>query len=405
MKLLKFALLSAAFTYTLVPIAQAQNAQAEFANGFPIAPTGLQNLPLGDGPWEYRTGEDMNVHVELVARMQYAMAMAFTPDGALLVAGRAGKLFRIDDDKLSEVSGGPEAVMIGEAGGIGAVHGYMDIKIHPDFKTNQLIYLAYHRKDEALPAGIVSIGRGRLVGSRLEDFQLIYDSVDMNGGMRIVFGPDEKLYASMPDRDSQNLLSRGGKILRLNDDGSIPPDNPFVNRRDALPEIWSYGHRYSLGLTVRPGSEEIWQSENGPNGGDEVNIIRKGQNYGWPEVSFGRTYNGPWHSKQPKHDGYTYPEIVWIPSVATAGMTFYTGDQLDKWQGDLFIGSLRTGEVNGTGHLERVLFNSNMEELRRESLLVDLHKRIRDVVQGPDGYLYVALEDQDGGVLRIKPAK
>jgi glucose/arabinose dehydrogenase len=155
---------------------------------------------------------------------------------------------------------------------------------------------------------------------------------------------------------------------------------------------------------LHPATGEIWESENGPNGGDEINIIRAGHNYGWPNVSYGRNYNGPWEAGTPRHDGYTGPEVIWIPSVATAGLTFYTGDALPKWKGDLFVGGLREGEVNGTGHLERVLFNSNMEELRRESLLQDLHKRVRDVVQGPDGYLYLSLDDQDGGVLRIRPA-
>lgn len=381
----------------------AQNDNAAFNGAFPVAPTGLQNLPLGDGPWIYRTGEDMNIRVELVTRLEYGMGMVFLPDGGLLVATRPGKLWLLRDGRRLEVGGGPAAVFIGESGGIGSVHGYMDLALHPDFARNGYIYLSYTRPDAQQPAGIATVGRARWNGSALEDFTPIHDTVDLNGSVSLVFGSDGKLYVTTPDRDAQDLRSRGGKVLRLNDDGSIPADNPFVGRDDALPEIYSYGHRYSLGLTTHPVSGAVWQSENGPNGGDEINIIEAGADYGWPSVSYGRSYNGPWEAGSPTHAGHTLPQVIWIPSVAVAGLTFYTGDALAKWKGDLFVGALREGEVNGTGHLQRVLFNRNMEELRRESLLTDLHKRVRDVVQGPDGYLYVSLEDRDGGVLRILP--
>jgi glucose/arabinose dehydrogenase len=393
-----------ALLLALPPAAQAQNDNAAFSGGFPVAPTGLQNLPLGDGPWTYRTGEDMNITVELVARLEYGMGMTFLPDASLLVATRQGKLLHIADGVTTEISGGPASVFVGESGGIGSVHGYMDVALHPDFASNGFVYLSYTRPDQNLPVGIGTVGRARLVGTALQDFEVIYDTVDLNGSISLVFGGDDRLYVTTPDRDSQSLLSRGGKVLRLNADGSIPPDNPFTGRDDALPEIYSYGHRFSLGMTTHPATGQVWQSENGPNGGDEINVIEPGANYGWPEVSYGRSYSGPWEAGTPTHAGYPLPLVVWIPSVAVAGLTFYTGDALSKWKGDLFVGGLREGEVNGTGHLERVLFNSRMEELRRESLLVDLHKRVRDVVQGPDGYLYLSLEDRDGGVLRIKPA-
>lgn len=392
-------LLSCAATASL-----AQNDNAAFNGAFPVAPTGLQNLPLGDGPWIYRTGEDMNIRVELVTRLEYGMGMVFLPDASLLVVTRQGKLYRIVDGQRQEVIGGPESVFVGESGGIGSVHGYMDLALHPDFASNGYVYLSYTRPDQNLPVGIGTVGRARWNGTSLENFTPIYDTVDLNGSVSLVFGPDGKLYVTTPDRDAQSLSSRGGKVLRLNDDGGIPADNPFVGTPDALPEIYSFGHRYSLGLTTHPVTGAVWQSENGPNGGDEINVITAGANYGWPEVSYGRSYNGPWEAGTPTHAGYPLPLVVWIPSVAVAGLTFYTGDALPKWKGDLFVGALREGEVNGTGHLERVLFNRNMEELRRESLLTDLHKRVRDVVQGPDGYLYLSLEDRDGGVLRIMPA-
>jgi glucose/arabinose dehydrogenase len=164
------------------------------------------------------------------------------------------------------------------------------------------------------------------------------------------------------------------------------------------------GHRTSLGLAVHPGTGDVWQNENGPNGGDEINVIRPGSNYGWPIVSFGRTYLGPWQSERPTHERFEAPVVFWMPSIAVSGMAFYTGNRLPKWKGDVFVGSLRTGEIPGTGHLERILFNEKMEELRRESLLVELRQRIRDVRQGPDELLYVLTDSLDGAVLRIEPA-
>lgn len=397
---------AALFSFTMLLMTTAVRAQDDvaFENGFPVAPTGLQNLPLGDGPWDYRTGEEMNIHVELMARMEYAMAMTFMPDESMLVATRKGLIYQLNDGQKHEVGGGPASVFLGESGGIGTVHGYIDIKLHPDFADNNYVYLLYTRPDPDFPVGVLTLGRGQWNGKDLNDFEVIYDTESLNGSGRIVFGDDGKLYMTTPDRDSQNLQSLGGKVLRLNDDGSVPTDNPFVNTPDALPEIYSYGHRYSLGLTVHPETGTLWQNENGPNGGDEINIIAAGEDYGWPAVSLGRSYQGPWHADKPTHEGYAIPVVYWMPSIAVAGMTFYTSDKLPKWKNNLFVGSLRTGEVNGTGHLERILLNDKQEELRRESLLVDLHKRIRDVIQGPDGYLYVALEDKDGGVLRIMPA-
>ncbi|MCP5145568.1 MAG: PQQ-dependent sugar dehydrogenase [Gammaproteobacteria bacterium] len=374
-----------------------------FSNGFPVAPTGLQNLPLADGPWDFRTGEAMNIHVELVTRMEYPMALQFLPDQSLLVPTRRGVLYHYANGRLTEVAGGPPSVFLGESGGIGSIHGYMDVKLHPDFANNHYIYLLYTRTDPMSPVGIMTLGRAKLENDRLSGFEIIYDTKNLSGAGCIAFGSDGKLYMSTPDRDSQNLASLGGKILRLNDDGSVPKDNPFVNKADALPEIYSYGHRFALGMAVHPRTGELWESENGPNGGDEINIIKPGVDYGWPAVSFGRDYQGPWHGGKPSHEGYEMPVVYWMPSIAVAGIAFYTGNALPKWNGDLFIGSMREGEVNGTGHLDRVLMNANNEELRRESLLVDLHKRIRAVAQGPDGYLYVALEDRDGGVLRIMP--
>jgi glucose/arabinose dehydrogenase len=204
----------------------------------------------------------------------------------------------------------------------------------------------------------------------------------------------------------QDPNTQGGKVLRFNDDGSIPKDNPFVGKPGYRPEVYTLGHRSSLGLAVHPRTGEMWLNENGPNGGDEINILKPGANYGWPIVSYGRTYPGPWQSgDRATHEGFEPPVVYWMPAIAVSGMAFYTGDRFPKWKGDVFVGSLRTGEIPGTGHLERILFNEKMQELRREALLRELRQRIREVRQGPDGLLYLLTDEKVGAVLRIEPAE
>ena len=203
---------------------------------------------------------------------------------------------------------------------------------------------------------------------------------------------------------AQEANSAYGKVLRLNDDGSIPKDNPFVGKAGTRPEIFSLGHRDHLGLTVHPVTGQLFNVEHGPNGGDELNLIEGGHNYGWPIVSYGRLYDGPRVSDNPSRPEFTLPQVFWTPSIAPTGLMFYTGDKFPAWKGNAFVGSGRKGEIPGTGHLERVVFNEKFEDMRRESLLEDLHQRIRDVRQGPDGYLYVLTEEEDGALLRIEPA-
>jgi glucose/arabinose dehydrogenase len=203
---------------------------------------------------------------------------------------------------------------------------------------------------------------------------------------------------------AQQINTVYGKVLRLRDDGSVPDDNPFARRADARPEIFSYGHRDQLGLAVHAGTGAVLTAEHGPNGGDEINVILPGRNYGWPRFSFGRNYEGPRWSDTPVADGIEQALVVWLPSIAPTGLTFYTGDRFPAWKGNLFVGSARRGEVPRTGGLERVVFNDQLEELRRETLLAELHQRIRDVRQGPDGLLYVLTDEDDGALLRIEPA-
>ncbi|HEX6999607.1 MAG TPA: PQQ-dependent sugar dehydrogenase [Gammaproteobacteria bacterium] len=378
-----------------------------FANGIPVAPQGLADKPLGDGPFDFPTGEGQDIRVVVVTKaLSFPYALEFLPDGTLLVTERRGQLRVIRDGKLERepVPGGPESFWTGISGLPGAVHGYMNIALHPEFARNQLLYLSYTKplgEGRFTPA----IARARWTGHSLEGTEDIVVLKEANGATPIVFGQDGKLYVATSGGDAQNPMTHGGKVLRLNDDGSVPKDNPFVGKEGYLPEIYTLGHRSSLGLTVHPGTGDIWQSENGPNGGDEINIIRPGRNYGWPIVSLGRTYSGPWQNERqlPTHEGYEPPVVYWTPAIAVSGLTFYTGDALPKWKGDLFVGGLRTGEIPGTGHLSRVLFNQKMQELRRESLLAELRQRVRDVAQGPDGLLYVLTDEDEGAVLRIEP--
>jgi glucose/arabinose dehydrogenase len=280
----------------------------------------------------------------------------------------------------------------------------MDIALHPKFSENQLVYFTYTKPLEG-EKSTNALARGRWDGKGLSDVRDIFVANPGNGASRIVFGRDGTIFMTNSGNDPQDPKNDGGKLIRIRDDGSIPTDNPFVGREGYKPEIYTLGHRTSLGLAVHPGTGEIWENENGPNGGDEINIIHAGRNYGWPIVSFGRTYQGPWQAERSTHEGFEAPIVFWMPSIAVSGMTFYTGNRLPKWKGDVFVGGMRTGEIPGTGHLERILFNEKMQELRRESLLVELHQRIRDVRQGPDELLYLLTDSEDGAVLRIEPAQ
>lgn len=401
-------LLLAVQTALFAANASAQQA-VEFRGPIPVAPTGLAGKPLGEGPWEYPTGETMDIRVEVVVRgIEYPMSMAFLPnDGGILLVSRPGKIHLVKGGTAQEIPGGPPSIYFGVSGEPAVAHGYIDIALHPDFATNQLVYLAYSKPFGADNGRSLAVGRGRWTGSALEGFEDVWGGNDgtVSGAARIAFGVDKTLYIATSGADPQDLNTAGGKVLRVNDDGSIPSDNPYLNRANARPDVYTFGHRSSLGLTVHPTTGTVWQNENGPNGGDEINIIVSGANYGWPLVSLGRDYTGPWQSEGPTHAGYQPPTVYWTPAIAVSGMTFYTGDALPKWKGDLFVGSLRTGEIPGTGHIERILLNNNYEELRRETLLTDLRQRIRDVRQGPDGYLYLATEEKDGAILRIVPAE
>jgi glucose/arabinose dehydrogenase len=370
-----------------------------FANGIPVAPE-LPVPPVPDEPKIYKTAEGQDIRVVVVARgLSHPYSIVFLPDGIMLVSEKDGRIRAIRDGVLDPepVPGIPEVLPTRRSG-------LNDLALHPDFDENGFIYMTYHKP---MPDGepVMALARGRWDGTGLREVEDLFLTDPGSGDRsRMVFGPDGTIYMSTTGDDPQDPNTHGGKILRLTDEGGVPGDNPFIGMPGHKPEVFTLGHRTTLGLAVHPATGEIWQAENGPNGGDEINVLKAGANYGWPLVSLGRTYQGPWHSQHFQREGFEDPIVYWTPSIAISGLAFYTGDKLSKWTGDVFVGSLRTGEIIGTGHIERILFNENMEELRREALLRDWRHRMRDIRQGPDGLLYVLVDHEDGAVLRIEPA-
>jgi glucose/arabinose dehydrogenase len=376
--------------------------QVPFRGTTPIAPQGIPKLPLPDKPVEFQTAEGQDIRVVVYVRgLSHPWSLAFLPDGEMLVTERPGRLRAIRKGVLDPqpITGVPEVRAAG-------LSGLMDIALHPQFAQNRFVYLTYTKPGTGNQSTL-ALARGRYSGTALTEVRDIFVAGPGTGGAsRIAFGRDGTLFMTTGGgggTGAQDPNTHGGKVLRLRDDGSVPPDNPFVGRAGHKPEVYSLGHRNSIGLAIHPATGDVWQNENGPNGGDEVNIIRPGRNYGWPEVSYGRTYPGPWQSEQFWKPGFEQPVVFWVPSIAISGLAFYTGNALPKWKGDVFVGGQRVGEIPGTGHLQRILFNEKMEELRRESLLGSLRQRIRDVRQGPDELLYLLTDEDDGAVLRIEP--
>jgi glucose/arabinose dehydrogenase len=364
-------------------------------------------FPLGPGPWTYDTHEPKTaIRVSVVARgLAHPWSLAFLPDGGMLVTERAGRLRVIRDGRLD-----PAPI-----GGVPPVHavwlgGLMDVALHPRFAENRLLYLTYSKPGEK--NATTALARGRLDGSTLTGVTEIFVAdawAPGNGsfGSRLAFGPDGMLYMTIGHRAqparAQDPNQHAGTIVRLRDDGTVPADNPFVGRAGHRPEVYSYGHRNQQGLAFHPETQALWSTEQGPNGGDEINVILPGRNYGWPVVSFGREYNGAAITDKPWREGMEAPKLYWVPQIAASGLAFYTGDRFPAWKGNVFVGAMMVGRVDGTGNLQRIVFNER-GELRREPLLLDLKQRIRDVRQGPDGLLYVLTDEEDGALLRIEPA-
>ncbi len=379
---------------------------------------------LGDGPWTYTTSErNTRIRVSVVTKgLSHPWSIVWLPNGSMLVTERAGRLRIIRDGVLDPepIAGVPKV----QAGG---TSGLLDIALHPKFATNGLVYLSYNvskpaPNPSAAPAGgrgggppsvySTALARGRFDGKALVDVKEIFVAepwMALSGGdaSRLAFAPDGTLFMSSShhrdEKGPQDPMNDAGKILRLNDDGTIPKDNPFVGKPGYRPEIYSMGHRTVMGLTFHPTTGELWEDENGPQGGDEVNILQPGKNYGWPLVTYGHDYDGTPLNERPMPTGMVLPKIFWVPSITVSGIAFYNSDRIPAWKGNLFVGSMTTGRIGGTGHLERIVFNEKGEQ-RRESLITDLHQRIRDVRQGPDGLLYLLTDEEAGALLRIEPA-
>ena len=396
-------LVASALAVLAVPVAAQQ--EVPMRNNTPVAPQGIKVPPLPDAPVRYETAEGQNIRVSVFARgFTNGWSMAFVSDDTILVAERGGQIKAVRNGVVDPqpVPGAPMARGQGLSG--------MDLALHPEFERNRAVYISYTKPlDEKRTT--LAVARAIWDGKGLKEATDIFVG-EGGGGGPIVFGGDGMLYVASGggggggaagQSATQTLNSIGGKVLRLTDTGSVPKDNPFVGRADARPEVFTMGHRNTLRMAKHPGTGAIWQIENGPNGGDEVNILVPGANYGWPIVSLGRTYAGPWQGPFSK-EGYRDATVLWVPSIAVSSIAFYTGDRLPKWKGDVFVSGMRYGEIPGTGQLHRILINKNLEELRREPLLVDLRRRIRDVKQGRDGLLYVLTDGEEGAILRIEPA-
>ena len=417
------------------------------------SPTAAQrgrSATLGDGPWTYKTA-DAQVRVTVVTKgLIKPWALAFLPDGTMLVTELGGRLRAIRNGVLD-----PAPVA-----GVPMVHanrltGLMDIVLHPRFAENRLVYLSYTKPGPPVPAGspllaslvkeiaqaggtgktaTTAVWRARWDGSALVDGKDIFvfdnwmdDSASQTEASRMVFGRDGMLYvgsgspnapaASGPLARSrggraQDPGSHGGKFLRLKDDGTVPPDNPFVGKPGYKPEIFTMGHRNMIGLTVHPTTGAIWETENGPADGDEINVLKAGANYGWPLVGMGRDYSGDFiggvgaigpaagrpDASRMQMAGMEQPFLFWAPAVAPGGMTFYSGDRFPRWKGSLFVAVMKNQR------LERIAVNDNGTVGRREWLVDDLNQRFRDVRQGPDGLLYLLTDENAGTLLRLEPA-
>ena len=344
---------------------------------------------------------------QVASGLDHPWGMAFLPEGDMLITERGGQLRMVREGRLlpQPVDGLPAIEQHGQGGLLG-------IALHPDFERTRWVYLAYAgREGKHLNTEVL---RGRLEDTRLQEVEVLFRAQPKvtggrHFGARLLFAPDGSLYVSLGDRGfkpslcedhpAQDVRNHIGTLVRIRDDGSLPPDNPFVGRSAPWGEIYTYGNRNMQGMALHPHSGQVWTHEHGPQGGDEINIMRAGANYGWPVITYGANYGtGSSICEGTHRSGMQQPEYVWVPSIAPSGMAFYSGDALPGWKGDLFVGSLKFGQ------LVRLEIDGD-RIVGEERLLDNAYGRIRDVVQGPDGALYLLTDSGKGALLRITAAE
>ena len=403
-------------------LAAAVAGQAIAQTGYGRGRSGLPRVELPDEPWIMNTHLIPEVKVSVVVRgINRPWSLAFLPKGDMLVTERGGNLRLVRDGVLMDepISGVPDDVLARSLAGM------MEVAVHPHFADNGYVYLTYTRQISGRE-GTVALVRGKLDGTSLVDVEDVFVAEPWGGSVaaaRLAFVPGEDvMYMTMGGAFGADLVdgtqsffghaklaqdpnSHAGKTLRLRLDGSVPDDNPFVGMSGHKPEIYSMGHRNQMGLALHPETHQPWTTEHAPQGGDELNAIEVGKNYGWPVVSYGRHYNGVRISERFWAEGMEEPAIFWLPSIAPSGLMFYAGDAFPEWKGNLFAGALMTGRMPNTGHLERLIFSENGEELGREWLLKEIGKRVRDVRQGPDDLIYVITDETDGAMLKLEPVE
>ena len=346
----------------------------------------------------YATDKQRFHLVKVTEGLEHPWGLAFLPDGRMLVTERPGRLRIVADGWLvpEPVAGVPEVWNDGQGG-------LLDVALHPGFAENGLVYLSYSSPDDDDAA--TAVARGRLVGDRLEDVEEIYVALprDDNGrhfGSRLVFA-DGYLFVSAGDRGdsdrAQELDDPAGSIVRLHDDGRVPEDNPFIGTAGARPELYSVGHRNPQGMTLEAATGRIYAIEHGPKGGDELNLIEPGVNYGWPVITHGKSYMGFKIGEGTRKEGMAQPVHYWVPSISPSGLMIYDADRFPAWQGSFFAGAL-------SGELVVRLEVAGGKVVVEERMLEDLEERFRDVRQGPDGLIYLLTDHPEGMLLRLEPA-
>lgn len=341
--------------------------------------------------------KERNYSVDMVVdNLNNPWGMTWLPDGSMLIAEKSGELLHVKDGVRTQISGLPAVYVRGQGG-------LMDLELHPDYKNNGWIYITHASADGEGQGGNTQLIRGKLNGSSLEEVEVLYKAGPntrrgQHYGSRIEFDNEGFVYFSVGDRGNrdenpQDVTRDNGKVYRLHDDGRIPQDNPFVNTEGAKKAIYSYGHRNPQGMAKHPKTGAIWVHEHGPKGGDEINIVQKGKNFGWPVISYGINYSGTKFTEETAREGMEQPVYYWVPSIAPCGMDFVEGGKFPDWEGHLLVGSLKFNYV------ELVRLDGN-KAVGREKIAEDVG-RVRNVKMGPDGYIYLGIEGQ--GIMRIVP--